>query len=178
MEPTRPSTPPRKLLLATDLSGRCDRALDRAVNLNRRWGAQLTAVHALELAPAFIEARARQRRFWHTAEDRTIAVARQLQADIDDDGIKASVVVEAGDPADLVLRTAESESSDLILTGHARAEPFGRLLLGATVERLVRHAAAPVLVVRGHDFCRDVRSRLGQDGTGRGRRVPGCDLLA
>jgi nucleotide-binding universal stress UspA family protein len=141
-------TTPRKLLLATDLSSRCDRALDRAAALARRWEAELTAVHALEVTPEFTAARSRRQRFWHTQEDRAVAVARQLREDMHDDGVKAAVVVQEGEPADLVLRTAERDDADLILTGHARAEPFGRLLLGATVERVVRHAKAPVLVVR------------------------------
>lgn len=142
------STTPRHLLLATDLSGRCDRALERAIELMKRWGARLTAVHALEQTPAFTEAQARRTRFWHRPEDRSLVVARQLQADIHDDGIKADVVVEEGIPAELVLQTAARDGTDLILTGTARSEPFGRLLLGATVERLVRQASVPVLMVR------------------------------
>lgn len=139
---------PRRLLLATDLSSRCDRALDRAVELARRWDAELTAVHALEQAPAFAAAQERRKRFWHTRQDRSLAMARQLRADILDDGVEAVVVVEEGDPGDVVVRAAEARDVSLIIAGHARAEPFGRLLLGATVERLARHATAPVLVVR------------------------------
>src|SRR6218665_3256022 len=41
---------PRNILLATDLSQRCDRAHDRAIELARRWGARLTVVHVLEPA--------------------------------------------------------------------------------------------------------------------------------
>ena len=141
-------TTPRHLLLATDLSGRCDRALERTIELTKRWGARLTVVHALEQTPAFTGAQVRRRRFWHDPEERSVAVARQLQADIHDDGVKASVVVEEGNPGELVLQAAAKQGADLILTGTARSEPFGRLLLGATVERLVRQAAAPVLVVR------------------------------
>jgi len=41
-------TPPKKVLLATDLSARSDRALDRATQLARQWDAGLVVVHALE----------------------------------------------------------------------------------------------------------------------------------
>jgi nucleotide-binding universal stress UspA family protein len=148
MEPTRSPSLPRRLLLATDLSSRCDRALDRAVALTKRWSAELIAVHAIEQAPAFIESRERRERFWHTQPDRSAAAARQLRADILDDGVEATVVVEEGDPAEVVIRTAQQRDVSLVVTGPARAEPFGRLLLGAAVERLVRQAPAPVLVVR------------------------------
>lgn len=148
MEPTRSPSLPRRLLLATDLGSRCDRALDRAVELTKRWKAELTAVHALEQAPAFVHARERRERFWHTQQDRVGAVARRLRGDILDDGVEAQVVVEEGDPADVVIRVAEERDPSIIVAGHARDEPFGRLLLGATVDRLVRQAPAPVLVVR------------------------------
>jgi len=39
--------PPKAILLATDLSARCDRALDRAALLASEWQAQLIIVHAL-----------------------------------------------------------------------------------------------------------------------------------
>jgi hypothetical protein len=48
-------TPPRTILCATDLSSRCDRALDRAALLARHWQAQLVVVHALQTATEFIE---------------------------------------------------------------------------------------------------------------------------
>jgi nucleotide-binding universal stress UspA family protein len=136
------------LLLATDLGPRSDRALDRAGQLATAWRAQLTVVHALEQAPEFLGSPGRKGRFWRVGEDRVSAVARQLRADMMDDGVAASVVVEDGDPADLVLETARRTGTELIVTGLARAEPFGRLFPGTTVERLVRRADAPVLMVR------------------------------
>lgn len=47
-----PLTSPRTILLATDLSARSDRALDRAVQLARQWNSKLLIVHALEKPPA------------------------------------------------------------------------------------------------------------------------------
>ncbi|MFN7236816.1 MAG: universal stress protein, partial [Brevundimonas sp.] len=44
---TPPATP-RTLLLATDLSSRCDRALDRAASLAARWDARLIVVNVIE----------------------------------------------------------------------------------------------------------------------------------
>src|SRR3546814_9493749 len=38
---------PRRMALATDLSHRCDRALDRALLVARAWQAELTVIHAL-----------------------------------------------------------------------------------------------------------------------------------
>ena len=40
---------PKRLLLATDLSVRCDRALDRAAQLAEVWQAEIVAVNVLDL---------------------------------------------------------------------------------------------------------------------------------
>jgi hypothetical protein len=40
-EPSWMNGPPRRIILATDLSARCDRALDRAAALASAWQAEL-----------------------------------------------------------------------------------------------------------------------------------------
>jgi nucleotide-binding universal stress UspA family protein len=142
-------TPPKTILCATDLSSRCDRALDRAALLARHWQAQLVVVHALQTATEFIEARRlHDLPSWRRPEDRAHVVARQLRADMIDPDSRAAVVVEEGEPTEVILREAARWQADLIVTGVARNELFGRRLLGTTVDTLLRGAGAPVLVVR------------------------------
>ncbi|MDP2247560.1 MAG: universal stress protein, partial [Nitrosomonadales bacterium] len=43
---------PKRLLLATDMSARCDRALDRAAQLATEWHAELLALNILESSQA------------------------------------------------------------------------------------------------------------------------------
>lgn len=43
-----PRMPPHRILLASDLSSRGDRALDRAAQLAQQWGAELLILHAIE----------------------------------------------------------------------------------------------------------------------------------
>ena len=144
-EPTSPGT----ILSATDLSSRCDRALDRAALLARHWQARLVVVHALQTTAEFIKARRRHDLpSWRRPEDRARVVARQLRADLVDPDSRAAVVVEEGEPTELILREAERQQADLIVTGVARNELFGRRLLGTTVDVLIRSAGAPVLVVQ------------------------------
>ena len=47
--PTAPASP-RRILLATDLTSRGDRALDRAVQLARLWHSELHIVHVVDAA--------------------------------------------------------------------------------------------------------------------------------
>jgi nucleotide-binding universal stress UspA family protein len=142
--------PPRKILLAADLSPRCDRAFDRAVALASTWGAQLVAVHAL--VEGGTGADTLESPSWRRPPDsRKLAEAR-ARAELRELSADSAIVIEPGDPTDVVMRTAEAHGCDLIVTGVARHEPLGRLVLGSTVERLARRSRVPVLVVRkrGH----------------------------
>ena len=138
---------PQKLLLATDLSARCDRALDRAALLVEEWGARLTVVHALEKAldPSIPR---RHEPSWRREPDRRYAVAkRQIQQDMNNRDMPFDLVIEEGEPSDVVLRISEDLGCDFFVTGTAR-ESLGRIILGDTVDKLVRSAIAPVLIVK------------------------------
>lgn len=138
---------PTRILLATDLSCRCDRALDRAVLLAGEWRAGLVAVHVMESAIA----PAGERWRGASAQDPVAIMRRRIAADLAtlaDDVPGIDVRVATGEPADRIVEIAEREGCGLIVTGVARDEELGRMFVGTTVNRLVRRARVPVLVVR------------------------------
>lgn len=144
----RPARPER-ILLATDLSHRCDRALDRAADLARRWDAELVVIHALERPEdPLSEQRVQDLPFWLRPEDRVRKVERRLRRDLSAPDIRTSVVVEEAHPAALVLRTARDGASDLIVTGVARDGSFQKFLLGGTTDALIKDVSNPLLVVK------------------------------
>ena len=53
-----------------------------------------------------------------------------------------------GNPADEVLKAAETHKADLIVTGAKGLGAIGRFLLGSVSTRVVQHAHCSVLVVR------------------------------
>jgi len=57
-------------------------------------------------------------------------------------------LLREGDPPAEILEAAEEVEADLVVTGARGAGRFDRLLLGSVSEKLVRHAAMGVLVVR------------------------------
>ena len=140
---------PTAVVCATDLSGRCDRAMDRAAQLARGWNARLIVVHALETSLELIEARRlRDLPSWHGTADRAQLAISRVRQDLGDQFPDATAVVEEGDPAELVKRACSSHRAGLIVTGVARDELFGRRLLGGTVDALIRQVTVPLLVVR------------------------------
>jgi nucleotide-binding universal stress UspA family protein len=140
--------PPKTILLATDLSARCDRAFDRAVSLAAEWQARLVAVHVMEQDAADVIGGPDQLPSWRRAQDPQHAAETRIRSEIREVSPSLTVVLEKGDPADAIMRTAEAHDCGLIVTGVARDELLGRLALGSTVGRLVRRSHIPVLVVR------------------------------
>lgn len=150
MSTVTPQTTPKTILLATDLSARCDRALDRAVQLARQWQARLVALTVVDPGTLSVErVRAAPEPSWGGDRggpvERTL---RQLRRDAAATDVEIVVRVEEGKVAETLARIAREEHADIIVTGIARSESLGRTVLGSSVDWLVRHAPLPVLVVR------------------------------
>lgn len=134
-----PSAAP--ILLASDLSCRCDRAMERAALLAAEWGVALNVVTAVE--------RDFQEPSWRSLKDTTEAAVRaELALEFEDRDLKWDVTVEPGAAAQVVVDAAVAKGSQLIVTGVARNELLGRSSPGRTVETLMRHAPVPVLLVK------------------------------
>ncbi len=146
---------PRSVLLATDLSARGDRALERAVEIAAGRGAHLVIVHVFEeLEESTLTYGRRPAPSWRRPPD-TVAMAKLrirqgLRADLGDAVEKAAVLIEEGEPAEVIERIAASEGADLVITGIAREGFFASrpVVLGRTVEQLLRRLPMPILIVR------------------------------
>lgn len=144
-----PAAPKAPILLATDLSARSDRALDRAVDLAGEWGTGLVALHVLDPAASPDRLRA-----WaDDKEDGEAYAARiahlQLIRDLRGAAVESRIVISrAQDAVGAIVDGAEQLDARIIVTGVARSEALGRFLLGTTVEHLARRITRPLLVVR------------------------------
>lgn len=145
---------PKRIALATDLSHRCDRALDRAVLIAKAWKAGLLVVHAV----AETEAEGK-------APDQVQLVRDRLRLDLLREGeeVELSVHVAAGRPAPIVLEAAAEADAGLIVTGIARDGFLERIFLGDTVDRLIRSSPVPILIVRARAFAPYRRMLVGTD---------------
>ena len=56
---------------------------------------------------------------------------------------------DARDPAEELIRTAESADAEFIVIGLRRRSPVGKLLLGSNAQRVLLDACCPVLAVKG-----------------------------
>jgi len=146
----------QRLLLVWDGSPPARRALDLAIDLARRYDAEIVAASVAH-SPAHAE----------TEEDRRESVEatrRFLEQSFlyardraDRAGVPLEQVVlegEAREPADDLIRYAHEHGFDLVVAGHHRGRRRpGRLVLHGLADRLVVHADLPVLIAgdRGGD---------------------------
>lgn len=168
--------PPKKILLATDLSGRGDRALDRATQLAGRWGAELTVVHALE-GDVLNLPEYQGLPSWRRPPDPASFVERQIREDVRGPCPRLKVMVEEGPAVQVILDAVAREGADLVVLGLGRQRPFGGGGMGRTIDELFRRAPVSVLVVKrrpngpyrhllaGVDFSRE--SQRGVEVAGR-----------
>lgn len=129
----------KRILVATDLSERSDRAIRRALRLAGDLGASCHVLHVVDdtlphdLAEPFrADAEARLRRF--IAHNRGAATA------------EAHALL--GDPLIVVPAEAHRLAADLVVLGLHRPRAFLDGLRETTMERLVRLLKQPVLLVR------------------------------
>ncbi len=136
------------ILLATDLSSRCDRAMDRAADLAALWGAQLVVLNVVETRAGSSTQEDKPHPAWREQADPLELARARVARDLREDLKELDVRVLEGKPADCIEAVAKAERSDLIVTGIARDETLGRRWLGSTVERLSRATSIPLLVVK------------------------------
>lgn len=136
-------TPPAApaILLATDLSSRCDRALERAITLAAARGAVLHVATVLE-------GDRRDAAFAGRERDALDALRADVTEALEGRALTWEPIVATGDPARAVIDAAARTGAELIITGVARNEVLGRVTPGRAVETLIRCAPAPVLAVR------------------------------
>lgn len=135
--------PPAAILLATDMSARCDRATSRALQLARQWNARLVVATVLPPAPAS------QSLLPDFTAPGPAQLEQRLRRDIaaDAEGIALSVRVGEGHVGRTLLQLADEEGCGLIVTGISSDPAFELPLLGSNVLWLTRHCTLPLLVV-------------------------------
>jgi nucleotide-binding universal stress UspA family protein len=135
--PNSPSTTwPQRIVAAVDTSPESELALDRALQLAELAGGSVVVVHAVGLLE---EGSYRQ----PPDIDRMLAAARDRVGS----ACAASVVLEHGPAALVVIRVAAREGADLVVIGN-RGLGGALAALGSTSIDVVHQAEVPVLVVR------------------------------
>ena len=140
----------KRILVATDFNESAQRALELAVEMCRKFDAELTLVHCWE-APSYP-----YRRGFHLPVDTVSSIGEAANKCLDEALTelkervpKARSLLRAGPAWQEILAAATELHADLIVVGTHGRRGLNRMLLGSVAEKVVRMAEAPVLTAHG-----------------------------
>jgi len=167
----------KKILYATDLSDNARYVFAYAVSLAVKYSAGITILHVVHDIPtytdrsvaAYIEAD-----IWDEIKKRHLEDARQLLIGKKKEhlaikevleqfaeNVKSAdgasyfdfdeVLVEIGNPVEVILETAENRNCDIIVMGKTGQGLIEGVFMGSTASRVLRRSKKPVLVIRNPD---------------------------
>ena len=85
---------------------------------------------------------------WDAAKARARGLLEETKAKRLNNYPKTEIVVDAGDPHDLVVTIARDRKADLIVIATQGRTGLAHLVLGSVAEKTIRYAPCPVFVVR------------------------------
>jgi len=129
-----------RILAATDFSTRSHRALRRAGQLARARAAELVIVHVVDDDQP-------QRLVEMEMHESERMLAELVSAVPEMSDVSCHPMVVSGDPFDAIVRTAASQTIDLIVMGAHRKQLLRDIFVGTTIERVIRTGHHPVLMV-------------------------------
>jgi len=115
-------------LLAFDGSPKATEALYLAAYLAEKWGIKLTVLTAPEDSAARISPLVKAREY------------------LDARGIQAEFYSEIGSPAEVIIKTKESQGCDFLIVGGYGYQPMMEVLFGSTLDALLRRSDIPILI--------------------------------
>ena len=150
----------KRILVPTDFSTTSDLAIGYGIDLAKRYGASLHFLHVVEdtyLAHAypdgyFAELPGIQAKIRADAEQRLAEVFTRCAAA----AVPVTRQVVDGRPARLIVETAKTLGTDLIVMGTHGRSGVAHFLMGSVAEHVVRTAPCPVFTVRDTTRVADV----------------------
>jgi nucleotide-binding universal stress UspA family protein len=134
----------KKIIVAVDIAQveKAERVLTKAADLRGRDGT-IVLVNVVEELPAYVVS--------DLSVDMTVQARKdaedQLLALRDKTGVTADIEIRQGAPAREILAAADRLQADLIIVA-SHVPDFSNYVIGATADRVVRHAKCSVLIDR------------------------------
>jgi universal stress protein A len=142
----------KRILVTTDLSDESRKALRYAVAFAEQFGATLDVVSIVESVPIMsgmeVVPIAMDSSAWRASAKKVLRdwIAKEVPLTV-----RAQALVREGKTFLEIVAVAQERGSDLIVISTHGYRGLKRVFMGSTVERVVRHAPCPVLVVRQHE---------------------------
>ena len=144
----------KRILVPTDFSEHSEKAVRYGAELALKFGAELQLLHTIEIQP-ILYAEGAAFPFQTTKEMQEYATAELEKVKVESgDQIQISRIICEGSPFVEIVKHAKENDVNLIVMGTHGRGAIAHMLLGSVVDKVVRKAYCPVLVVRDqeHDF--------------------------
>jgi nucleotide-binding universal stress UspA family protein len=134
----------KKILCGTDLSMRAELAVDRAIALARQFDADLRLLHVVdEDQPGEIV---------DLETERARAALEARIAALRGPTVRVECAVKPGIVFQTIVDTAQTWNADLLVLGAHRRRILRDVIVGTTIERVMRNGRHPVLMVNSATF--------------------------
>jgi len=138
----------KKILVATDGSAESDKAIEKAIEMSKKEGAEVIVVNVAEdyCPMGLTEVDCDTIRELVMKESKGImsaAIEKMKSA-----GITARGIIEIGRPADTIIEIAKREKVDEIIMASHGKHGAKKFLMGSVTARVVEWAPCPVTVIK------------------------------
>jgi universal stress protein A len=142
----------RKILVPVDFSLTSLQALGTAIDLARRFGAQLVVLHVFEpfyygSPPGFVPRPAKLSGLISRQRSGAKMQLERLGHRLRQRRVKPRTLFKTGAPYEVIVRAAKQQRADLLVIATHGRSGLSRLLIGSVAERIVRAASCPVLTI-------------------------------
>lgn len=136
----------KTIVVATDLEGRSEAALEYARKLASGYGARIVLAHGTDpLEYAVVDGV--PGRVWHKLSEQARAVLDEMAADLLREGIHSHSEIRQGAVVEMLIDVAKQYEAGLIVIGTRGRQGAGPIAVGSLAEELVRKSHCPVLAV-------------------------------
>jgi nucleotide-binding universal stress UspA family protein len=136
----------KTIVVATDLEGRSEAALEYARKLASGYGARIILAHGTDpLDYAVVDGV--PGRVWQKLSEQARAALGEMSDDLLREGIHSHSEIRQGAVVDMLIEVANQYQAGLIVIGTKGREGAGPIAVGAITEELVRKSNCPVLAV-------------------------------
>ena len=136
----------KTIVVATDLDGRAEAALEYARKLAHAYGARIVLAHGLDPLE-YASVAAVPGKVLRSLTEEARVILDQMSAELVREGIHSHSEIHQGEVAQMLVDVARQYEAGLIIIGTEGRQGAGPVVVGSIAEQLVRLAPCPVLAV-------------------------------
>lgn len=134
----------KNILIATDLTQNCDRAMERAIKISKVANAKL---HIIHVAPLYLLPK-NKKEAEAAKEENERLIRSHIASYAGLKTVKTAVhIIESNNAFAEIIDSSQKFKADLIVMGVHNKKGFKDLFVGTTIERVIRKGITPVLMV-------------------------------